>query len=114
MTAVIGDGSTGGVTVNTSAGSDTLDGFAFLAGSVVQPLVAYPNPAQGYILLDHAPNEQTSELKLVSLTGIVTKAIQVQPNVTQTRMSLTGVAPGMYKLVWTEGSSIVIKTIMVR
>ena len=111
ITAVVGDGGTGVVRITSEFGTDTLGNFIFLQPGA---LTAYPNPAVGSALLAHQATDSPSRLKLVDMNGRVIKTIDVPRQEAQTRIDLTNVKPGIYRVVWSDGQTSVSQTILVR
>ena len=73
----------------------------------------YPNPAIGYVVVQHPALSTPAQIKLLDMMGRVIKTIQVIPNTVQTQLDLTGVPPGMYKIVWTGGGNSLTQTLLI-
>jgi FG-GAP-like repeat/IPT/TIG domain len=114
ITAIIGNGASGDISVTTAGGITTFPGFTFTNATNNNPtdLLITPNPAISFIISKH-PASALSNLKLIDLNGKLIKVVKINPNVTQTLISTIGISKGIYKLVWTDGITIIKKTIMV-
>jgi FG-GAP-like repeat/IPT/TIG domain/Secretion system C-terminal sorting domain/FG-GAP repeat len=102
ITAMPGDGGTGVIRVTSDFGTDTLGIFIFLQPDA---LMTYPNPAVGFALLAHPATDSPSQLQLVDMNGIVVKTIAVPPKEAQTKIDLTKVQPGIYRVIWSDGQT---------
>jgi hypothetical protein len=110
ITAEVGSGATGVVKVTTSNGSDTLGMFAYTSGMVL----AAPNPATGYVQVDHPVSANNAALKLTNSMGDLVKYVKVIPGNSQTRLDLSGVAPGIYVIWWGDGANAFSKRILIK
>jgi hypothetical protein len=107
--AEVGNGSTGAVRVTTPQGTDSLGTFTYSPG-----ILAAPNPAQGFVVMDYPATNNNSLIKLTNSMGNVVKEIKVGPGTSQTRIDLSGVAPGIYVLWWGDGTISFNRRIMIR
>jgi len=112
ITAVVGTGATGSLQVTSANGTAALNGFSYIANTQQSILVA-PNPAKGYVIVSH-PVSASAQINVISTQGNVVKKISVEPNVSSTRVDLTGVPPGMYVISWTDGHDTLNKLIFVQ
>lgn len=110
--AGVGSGSSGDVEIRSVDGTGKMGRFEYL--SAAPPMVVAPNPASGYTILTHPLSINNSVIKLNTSMGILVKTIKVDPGIMQTRIDLTGVAPGMYVIWWGDGNSAASKTILVQ
>lgn len=63
----------------------------------------YPNPSSGNITVENTQAYTNSELRIVSITGVIQKSIHLTNNTIQ-QVSLEGVRQGMYLYeIWEEG-----------
>lgn len=77
-------------------------------------LSVYPNPATGSITVSPPNVLAPSQFTLADMVGNVVKTIPVQKNVPQVTIDLTGLVNGVYKLIWSDGSSYSFQTILIR
>ena len=119
ITAVVGIGGSGAVTVQGPGKFAQLDGFTFIttpSPAVVQPqLSLYPNPAVGSFQTAGVPGTaaQASQFELVDLNGKILKVIPVSPKTSQVQINTSGLNKGVYKLIWSDGKNSSYKTILV-
>jgi hypothetical protein len=75
-----------------------------LAGS--QPALAlYPNPASGSVLVLLPSSRYSALLTLVNMNGETVRKFPVEKDAAQIRVGLQGLAPGIYTLLWNDGSN---------
>ncbi|MCS3801553.1 beta strand repeat-containing protein [Niastella sp. OAS944] len=110
ITAEVGSGATGVVKVITNNGSDTLGVFTFTPGM----LLAAPNPATGYVMVAHPVSSNNAVIKLTNSMGNLVQNVKIIPGNSQTRLDLSGVAPGIYMIWWGDGSSSFSKTVLIK
>ncbi len=105
ISAVIGAGASGDITVTTPYGIAKAGGFSFEAGRGVNELVIYPNPADEFVLVKHPSTDLPAQLKVIDLTGKVVKVIIPERNASETRIDLKGLLQGIYEVVWSDGKN---------
>ncbi len=120
ITAVVGVGGSGSVTVEGPGKFASLGGFTFIttpSPAVVQSqILLYPNPTVGgSVQTASVPGTATrsSQFKLVDLGGKILRMIQVAPNTTEVQINTSGLNKGVYKLVWSDGKHTFDRTILV-
>jgi hypothetical protein len=111
ITTILGKGGSGVLRVTNEYGTDTLGTFIFLQPNT---LLLYPNPIVGSAMLAHPVTLNNSQLKLVDMNGRVMKIIAVPANEAQTRLDVTNVKAGIYKVIWTDGQTSLTYTILVQ
>jgi hypothetical protein len=111
ITAVVADGNTGIVKVETDFGTVSSNGFIFLQKDAV---VAYPNPASGFMALAHPSVESTSNIKVLDNNGSVIKTIKVSEKTSNTKIDLTELKPGIYRIVWSDSKNSLQYSILIR
>ena len=122
ISAVVGTGASGAVSVAGIYGSDSLAGFTYISpasdavlkAAAVQTLAVYPNPASGDLWVTPPNTLAPSQFILVDMMGKTQKIVPVSRNVPQVRIPLTGVGEGLYKLIWSNGTTQVAKTILIK
>ena len=122
INAVVGTGASGAVYVVAPDGSDSLDGFTYVPISdavlkpagIEQPLAVYPNPATGYLLATPPNTLVSSKFLLADMSGKVLRTIPVSQNVSQVRIDLSGLSEGLYKLIWSDRTNTLSKTILIK
>jgi hypothetical protein len=105
ISAVVGAGASGDITVTTPYGAATAGGFAFEVGRGVNELVIYPNPADEFVLVKHPSTDLPAQLKVIDLTGKVVRVIIPERNASETRIDLKGLKQGIYEVVWSDGKN---------
>jgi IPT/TIG domain/Secretion system C-terminal sorting domain len=118
ITAVVGIGGSGSVTVEGPGKFAQLGGFTFITtpSPTLQPqLSLYPNPTVGSLQTASVPGATTqpSQFELVDLSGRILKVIPVAPNTSQVQINTSGLNKGVYKLIWSDGKQTSYKTILV-
>jgi IPT/TIG domain/Secretion system C-terminal sorting domain len=120
ITAVVGVGGSGSVTVEGPGKFASLGGFTFI--TIPSPALAqsqlslYPNPTVGGSLQTASvpgTTTQSSQFELVDLGGKILWIIPVAPNTSQVQINTSGLNKGVYKLVWSDGKHTSYKTILV-
>jgi hypothetical protein len=114
ISAVVGSGASGEVTVTNPDGTASLDGFKFEVGRGANELTAYPNPTDEFVLIVHPSSDVSALLKVIYMSGTLIKTILVPANTTQTTIDLRGLNAGIYEVVWTDGRRNLNKKIMKR
>jgi hypothetical protein len=113
INAVVGTGSSGAVQIISANGTDTLAGFVYISTNT-QTMTVAPNPASGYIIVNHPVSNNVALIKLVNAMGLVVENVRVNPTVSQTRLDLTGMETGIYIIWWGDGANSSSKTIMIK
>jgi hypothetical protein len=77
-------------------------------------LVAYPNPViYGFTFVNIPDAGSRSQFEVLDLSGKVMKVQLVDPGVPQTRIDMSGLNPGVYKLIWTNGTKFAFQSLLV-
>jgi hypothetical protein len=138
LTAIIGSGSSGDITITTPGGSASLPGFtyipAFTTGQAMSnqyhagisqstfhvtnnetnaSISIYPNPAYGTAWVKH-PVSANARIKVINVMGGLVKFVNVAPGAAQTQLSLGGLQPGYYKVTWISGTDMCTSTMIVQ
>jgi hypothetical protein len=119
ITAVVANGSSGSVSVTTPGGTAILIGFVynnqFSGGGSNNSgeLIINPNPAKDIITIKHPAAVNGAFIKLIDITGRKVKVITIGPNITQTTLSVKGLANGIYKLIWKDDAVLLRRTLMI-
>ncbi len=80
--------------------------------SAAAVLYVYPNPAKTIIHVQH-PAAAAAYLRLTDITGKPVRLINATRNAVETNIKINGLAPGVYQLVWSDGSQILHKTLVI-
>jgi len=89
--------------------------FLIINSTTPVPTVkVHPNPASGSTLIDHPVSQSVGQITLMDLQGRVISKTPVEPNTGQTRVDLPVKAPGVYKIVWSDGTKIKGQTVLIR
>ncbi|HSC38624.1 MAG TPA: IPT/TIG domain-containing protein, partial [Chitinophagaceae bacterium] len=111
--AIVSTGASGYTAVFTQYGADSLGGFIYNSAGQ-QAIAVYPNPAQGYTILKHPMSSNSSQVQVLDMQGTILKSITLPPNAAAaTRIVLTGLTRGIYKITWTDGKNSMHQTIFV-
>lgn len=112
ITAVVGSGASGNVSITTPAGTATFSGFTFnKVTALVDPanvnskeLTVSPNPAHDILIINHPASVKNAKLRFLDIIGHEVKTIIPARNATQTVTSVNGLMAGMYTIIWSEGT----------
>jgi hypothetical protein len=120
ISAVVGAGASGNVSVTTPAGSGSLPGFIYNVvtgiggpGSInSKELLVNPNPGAGQIIIYHPMTPKISEIKFVDVLGRPVKKITPLKNSTKTEAEVSTLSPGMYVITWSDGTRLLTRTFL--
>ncbi len=121
ITAVIGAGATGSITITTPGGTATATGFTFNSvtgiggpGSInSKDLVVNPNPAKDFLIVKHPSSNKNAELNFYDILGRKVKTILPARNSRQTDVILNYMTPGIYTIVWSDGTRVLSRIIVI-
>jgi len=121
ITAVIGTGATGNITVTTPGGTATLGGFTFNAvtgiggpGSInSKELIVNPNPAKDFLIVKHPSSNKSTELNFFDILGRKVKTVLPIRNSNKTDVILNYITPGIYTIVWSDGNRVLSRIFVV-
>jgi len=118
ITAVVGDGASGLVSVTTPGGNSILSGFIYATVPVPAPLptglTVYPNPARNKTWLSHPVSTRTTHLTVTDIKGNILKHISVSAGAHLTRINITELAAGCYQITWRDGERVLTKSLIVQ
>lgn len=111
ITAVVGNGASGQVTVATSAGNTSIEGFVYnaptpvidLDNEIFTMLKLTPNPARIFIEVKHPSILKTARLEIFDISGIRVINQIISPQTKRTSFNVNKLAAGIYRVVWTSG-----------
>ena len=99
---------------------DTTAVYSYSSTIAVQPpgkstiLVLYPNPViYGFTYVSLPDYNSSSTFQLLDMSGKVMKIQPVEAGTPQVRVDFSGVIPGVYKLIWTNGAKSAYQTVLV-
>ena len=121
ITAIVGIGATGNVSVTTPGGTVTAAGFTYNAvtgiggpGSInSKELIVNPNPAKDFLIIKHPSTNKNAELDFYDILGRKVKAILPARNSRQTDVMLNYMTPGIYTIVWSDGTRVLSRIIVI-
>jgi len=101
--------------ITDSAGNTILySGIVTIEASGVSPtLGGYPNPAKGIVSVALPQTTSPSQFTLVNMNGKVLQKIPVDKNVQQVNINVAGLMPGVYKLIWSDGTNSSYQSILI-
>jgi large repetitive protein len=79
----------------------------------VNPLLV-TNPAIGSTTVTTPVRQGKSVIRLLNTAGVIIKEVSLAPNTIQTRINLSGVAPGSYIIWWGDGKQSVTRALLVK
>ncbi len=120
ITAVVAGGASGNVSVTTPSGTAFKSGFVYTlptgVGSVnannSKELLVSPDPVRDIMLITHPVSSQVAQLQLIGMNGQVVLTTAASRNQPRTTVSLKALPAGVYKLVWSDGKTLLRRTIM--
>jgi hypothetical protein len=99
---------------------DSFASFSYSSTIVLQltdknvQMSIYPNPVKyGFTIAELPATGRPSRFQLTDMSGKTIKIQQVGENVPETRVDLSGVIRGTYKLIWSDGVNYSYQTILV-
>jgi hypothetical protein len=122
ISAIVGTGATGNVSVTTPSGTGTLTGFTYNPATGIgnQPpsnskeLLVSPNPSGDDIVIKHPASIKNASLRFIDILGRELKIIFLARNSTQTHASVKSLGAGVYRIIWTDGTRILTRVLMVK
>ena len=124
ISATVGTGATGSISVTTPGGTATRPGFVYNAvtgigglGSVNSPeLTVTPNPAgkSDVIIIKHPLVIKAAHIKFIDVNGRVVRKIIAQRSTRQTEVKVNGLPSGIYVITWVHENKMRSRTFMVR
>jgi hypothetical protein len=121
ITAIVAGGASGNVSVTTPGGIATRAGFIYNAitgiggpGSInSKELIVNPNPAKDFLIIKHPASNKNAELNFYDILGRKVKTILPARNSRQTDVLLRYVTPGVYTIVWSDGTRVLSRIIVI-
>ena len=120
ITAVVGTGASGDVSVTTPGGTATKSGFTFSVATAVGNVIGnslelklYPNPAKDYLIIEHPITNKSAKIEWIDISGRIIKTVSVKRNETKTNVNTQTLYQGVYKIIWTDGKNSLTKTVMI-
>jgi hypothetical protein len=122
ITATVSTGASGNVSVTTPGGTGSLAGFVYNPPTAVGnpgsnnslELLVSPNPSEDEILITHPSSFKNTSLRFVDILGREIKMLTPLRNSRQTRTNVKTFMPGIYRIIWTDGTRILTRTLMVK
>lgn len=120
ITAVVGNGASGDVTISMAGSTISLSGFTYDVVTAVgningnsNDLKVYPNPAQNYLVIEHPATSKSAYIQCIDISGRIVKTVSVKRNETKTKLDSENLSGGVYKISWTDGTNSLSRTIMI-
>lgn len=121
ITAVVGTGASGNVSVTTPVGTAIIPGFTFnLSTGIGDPssnnskdLLVSPNPGNSHIVIQHPYTSRKTVIRIVDQLGRNVRLVYPARYSKQTTTNVTGLMAGIYQIVWSDGIRILKRTLMV-
>jgi hypothetical protein len=99
---------------------DTSANYTYSSTIAVQPpgkstvLGVYPNPViYGFTYVTIPDAGSNSQFQVLDLSGKAMRTQLVDPGIPQIRVDMSGLIPGVYKLIWSNGSKSAFQTLLV-
>lgn len=108
ITAIVGTGATGNITIITPGGTVSQTGFTFqTVTSIGAPgtggsaeLTVLPNPGSHKVVVRHPSSVKNSTLKIVDVGGKIIQTFLIPRNTSHTVLDVSAIASGAYTLIW--------------
>jgi hypothetical protein len=121
ITAIVGTGATGGVSVTTPGGTITAAGFTYNAvtgiggpGSInSKELIVNPNPAEDFLIIKHPSSNKNAELNFFDVLGRKIKTILPARNSNKTDVTFDYITPGIYTIIWSDGNRVLSRIVVI-
>ena len=121
ITAIVAGGASGNVSVTTPGGTVTIAGFTYNAvtgiggpGSInSKELIVNPNPAKDFLIIKHPSTNKNAELSFYDILGRKVKTILPVRNSARTDVTLNYMTPGVYTIVWSDGTRVLSRIIVI-
>lgn len=121
ITAVVGTGASGDVSVMADSCITIRPGFTFGTvtaigdprGNNSPELTVNPNPGNDIIFITHAASTRNAHLKFIDMKGRTLRLQMVPKNITQSSMTVRGLPSGIYKLFWSDDKKTFRRTVMI-
>jgi hypothetical protein len=65
----------------------------------------YPNPAKDYVIVNLPVTGNPAQLQITDISGRTVKTVVLGMNDFQKTIDLTGLAKGIYAVIWSDGKS---------
>jgi hypothetical protein len=112
ITAIVGSGASGEVSISTPYGIATFPGFIF--ADPAKNIDVYPNPVQnGTIAIRHPVSIKTSYIIITDLNGMQLLKLDVAAGETVTTITGLDLEAGMYQVMWTDKNKKLVQRIVV-
>ncbi|HEY4107638.1 FG-GAP-like repeat-containing protein [Puia sp.] len=95
---------------------DTTASYTYSTKIRLQPVIqhVHPNPVKyGFFYFDPPDANSPSQLKLVSMSGVIMQTMNIAAGIPQTTVNVPGMPPGAYRLTWTNGKQSASWTILI-
>ncbi|MDH7460301.1 FG-GAP-like repeat-containing protein [Chitinophagaceae bacterium 26-R-25] len=113
--AVVASGASGKVQVSTRTDTTSLDGFIYISQQPNDVIQVYPNPSiNGSITVKHPSVSTTSQITIVDMNGSIVKTVKVDPNTDTTKVDVSSLIKGIYRVIWSDGQQKIGLTILVQ
>ena len=73
----------------------------------------YPNPASGYVVIEHPLSTVTAQIKVIDMLGRIVLKSEVGGGSTKTKIDISRLSGGSYHVIWSDGSINAGKTLLV-
>jgi len=112
ITATVGKGASGDVSVTTPGGTASLG--RFVQYTTPTTLSVYPNPGRNNVWVSSPLSAHTTLITIVDMKGNILKHTYVSAGTRLTRLNIKELVPGSYQIIWRDREDVLIKFLLVQ
>jgi hypothetical protein len=112
ITATVGKGASGDVSVTTPGGTASLG--RFVQQTAPAALSAYPNPGRNNVWVSSPLSAHTTLITIVDMKGNILNHACVSAGTRLTRINITKLVPGCYQIIWRDEARVLITALLVQ
>ena len=121
ITAVLGNGASGDITVATPGGTASMSGFIFnTVTGIFDPgnvnsieLTVRPNPTRSWLMINHPSTNKNATLRFIDIMGRQVKILHPSRFSHTTNTNVNDLAPGVYTIIWNDGIQFLNRVVVV-
>jgi len=122
ITALVGPGASGNISVTTPGGTASIAGFTFNTVTGINgpsnnntiELRVFPNPTSDIAIVKHPSSNKNAQIKVVDIAGRTVEVFIPIRNTRQSQLDLKILPGGIYNLIWSDGTRILSRTLIIK